>query len=96
MVSLSYTDTLQRGLHAYGPHDSLLHNKIHGSREVPVDVFNISPCDRKVLVSWIRCTLRTTNLEIEEFKVGVIETSSPAESLWRDASNRPTAVEAQM
>ena len=54
MVSLSYTDTLQRGLHADGPHDSLLHKKIQGSREVPVDVFDISPRDRKVLMSWIR------------------------------------------
>jgi hypothetical protein len=51
MVSSSYNEVLQRGIHVDGPHDSLPHKKIQGSREVPVDVLNISPCDRQVLVS---------------------------------------------
>ena len=38
MVSSSYTDVFQRGIHVDGPHDSLLHKKIQGSREVPVGV----------------------------------------------------------
>jgi hypothetical protein len=65
MVSLSYTDVFQREIHVDGPHDSLLHKKIQGSREVPVDVLNISLCDRQVLVSWIRRTLQTTTWRSE-------------------------------
>jgi hypothetical protein len=38
MVSLSYTDESQRGIHVDSPHDSLLQKKIQGSREFPVDV----------------------------------------------------------
>ncbi len=38
MISLSYTDVFQRGIHVDSPHDSLPHKKIQGSREVPVDV----------------------------------------------------------
>jgi hypothetical protein len=57
MVSLCYTDVLQRGIDVDGPHDSHLPKKIRGSREVPVDVLNISRGDRQVLVSWILRTL---------------------------------------
>jgi|GEM_PF-5120396 len=65
MVSSSYTDVLQHGIHVDGPHDSLLHKKIQGSREVPVDVLNISLCDRQVLVSWIRRKLQTATWRSE-------------------------------
>jgi hypothetical protein len=60
MVSSSYTDMLQRGIHVDGTHDNHLPKKTQGSREVPVDVLNISRCDRQVLVSWILRTLQNT------------------------------------